>query len=349
MMRRQPISNRSLSSKALPVVFMFSGQGSQYYHMGGELFKRNDLFQREMRRLDALAIDFLGESMIDRVYDVNRRKGDAFDRLLYSHPALFMQQYALSQVLSDLGVRPDVVLGSSLGEFVAAAVARVISVQDALSAVIQQARDLEEHCPPGGMLAVLHDPQLYEATPLIRENSELAGINFDSHFTVSGTREGLHRISDFLNERGINHLLLPLTRGVHSSLIDPAGPPYTAFLRQISFNPPEIPFVSSCRADLMKAIPPDYFWEVARRPIRFQETIRKLESKGDHIYLDLGPSGTLANFVAYLLDNDSDSVYMPILTPFGKDEARFEKAMNHFLKPLAPMSAYKTYEVFETS
>ncbi|MDM8550776.1 ACP S-malonyltransferase [Desulfobacterales bacterium HSG2] len=337
-MQNRYISGKS--GKALPVVFMFSGQGSQYYNMGGELFEKNDLFQREMRLLDALAADLLGESVLDRIYDRNRRKRDTFDRLLYTHPALFMQQYALARTLSETGIKPDFVMGTSMGEFVSAAVAGILSSEDALRAVIRQAEDLEEYCPRGGMLAVLHNPELYDRTPLLRENSEMAGVNFDSHFVVSGTPEGLQRISDFLREKAIAYLLLPLTVATHSSFIDRASPSYRAFLRQLSFNMPEIPFISCSRASLLKEIPSDYLWEVAREPIRFQESIRNSETRGSHIWLDLGPSGTLANFVSYNLDKGSDSVYMSILTPFGNDRASFEKVKKYFSEQPVPVRGH---------
>ncbi len=232
------MQNRYVSEKlgkVLPVVFMFSGQGSQYHYMGGELFEKNDLFQKEMRLLDTFAADFLGESVLDRVYDRNRRKGDTFDRLRYTHPALFMQQYALARTLSETGIKPDFVMGTSMGEFVSAAVAGILSPGDALRAIIRKAEYLEKYCPPGGMLTILHDPELYDRTPLLHENSEMAGINFDSHFIVSGTPKGLKRISDFLREKNVAYLLLPLAFPFLSILLLLTRPPRRTELFSESF------------------------------------------------------------------------------------------------------------------
>jgi len=334
------LQSKYVSGKTLPVVFMFSGQGSQYYHMGRELFEKNDIFKREMRLLDSLVADFLGESVLDRVYDRNRRKEDTFDCLRYTHPALFMQQYALARTLVKTGIKPDFVMGTSMGEFVSGAVSGTLSLGDSLRAVLQQAEHLEKYCPPGGMLTILHHPKLYDKTPLLRENSEMAGINFDSHFIVSGTPEGLKRISDFLWEKNIAYLLLPLGIAFHSSLIDSAGPWYKAFLRELSFNEPQIPFISCSRAGLLKEMPSDYLWEVAREAIRFQESVRNMETRGSYLWLDLGPSGTLANFVSYNLDKSSGSVYIPILTLFGNDIASFEKVKKHFSEQPVPVRGH---------
>ncbi len=311
---------------------MFSGQGSQYYQMGAGLFRTYPFFQKQIRLLDEQAADLMGESVLDCLYDPKRRKSDSFDSLRYSHPALFMQQYALAELLRERGIEPDYVMGTSMGEFVSAAVAGVMSAQDILTMVIQQAKNVEQSCLGGGMLAVLHDPEMYETNPIFKENSTLAAVNTPEHFVVSGTLEGLNRISLFLKEKNIGHLLLPVSGAYHSGQIDPAASVYKEFLRQYGFNEPEIPLISCSRAAILDRIPQDYFWEVVREAIRFRETVQYLENRGTYIYLDLGPSGTLANFLAQNLGPDSESEYLAILTPFGTDEKQFEKVCQFFSK-----------------
>ncbi len=322
-----------------PVVFMFSGQGSQYYQMGNGLFTGRAVFRKWMRRLDGRARDLIGESILERLYDANRRPGDPFVELRYSNPALFMQQYALARELSEAGIEPDLVLGASLGEFVSGAVSGILSVEEGLAAVIQLAEDLERYCSPGGMLAILESPDLYDDTPLLRDNSTLVGVNFDGHFVVSGDDDALGAITDFLLEKDINYLLLPVSKAFHSRRIDSAGPPFTAFLKQKTFAPPGVPFISCSRARRMTTLSSDYFWKVVRRPILFQQTIQTLENDGQPlVYVDLGPSGTLANFVKYNLGRNSASRCLSILTPFGHDEEHLEKALEHLApKTVSPV------------
>ncbi len=100
-----------------PLVFMFSGQGSQYYHMGKELFKENTVFRQSMLEMDAIAARRIGTSIVEEIYHPGKRVSDPFDSILFSHPAIFMIEYSLYKVLEDRGIYPDYVLGSSLGEF----------------------------------------------------------------------------------------------------------------------------------------------------------------------------------------------------------------------------------------
>ena len=301
------------------LVFMFSGQGSQYYQMGKELFEYHPVFQNWMLDLDATAYDICGQSIIDHIYNENRKKSDLFDRTLYTHPAIFMVEYALARVLLEMGIEPDYVLGTSIGEFTSAALADVMTVEESLAALIKQAEILETHCNDGGMLAILHDPSLYHETPYIYENSELASVNFHSHFVISGQIDRLKSIAQCLKEHCISYQLLPVSQAFHSSLIDPAAEIYTEYLNQKSYKPPQIHFISCTYATVLTKINTGYFWEVVRKPIEFQKTLRELEKSGNYIYLDLGPSGTLANFVKYNLPENSGSQSLAILSPFGQD------------------------------
>ena len=187
------------------VVFMFSGQGSHYYQMGRGLFEHNLVFQEWMLEGDKILSEMIGVSIIDQVYNNRYKKIDPFNRTLYTHPAIFLVEYALAQAVIDSGIEPDQVLGTSVGGFAAAALAGVMTFETALTAVVRQAEAIETLCPPGGMMAILNSPDLYFENPLFNENLELAGINFPSHFVVSGKPESLSDIQD-LFKREKNHL-----------------------------------------------------------------------------------------------------------------------------------------------
>ena len=167
-----------------PIVFMFSGQGSQYYQMGKNLFDNCPAFKRWMLRLDGIANKILGNSVIEYVYDESKNKQEQFDRLLYSNPAIFMVEFSLAQVLQEKGIKPDYVLGASLGEYASGAIAGILKYEEALEVLIKQAEIFEETCQKGGMLAILHNAELYENIPAICNNSELVAINFHSHFII---------------------------------------------------------------------------------------------------------------------------------------------------------------------
>jgi trans-AT polyketide synthase/acyltransferase/oxidoreductase domain-containing protein len=149
-----------------PVIFMFSGQGSHYFKMGFEMFEQHQTFKKWMLDLNEIASDMLGESVLDKLYDKTKSKSNLFDQTLYSHPAIFMVEYALAQVLLEDGIEPDYVLGTSMGEFASAAVAGGMKVEEALEALVKQAQVLETHCQKGGMTAIVHNTTLFNEMPI---------------------------------------------------------------------------------------------------------------------------------------------------------------------------------------
>ena len=303
-------------------VFMFSGQGSQYFQMGRALYDHNQTFRDWMLRLDAIARRVAGTSVVGTLYDDARRKGDAFDRTLLTHPAIFMVEYSLAQALMDAGVLPDIVLGVSLGSFAAAAVAGFLDVDDALNAVIGQAVAFEECGEPGGMTAVLASPALFDENFLCG-CSELAAINFSSHFVVSARRTELAEIDAELKKRGVVYQRLPVSFPFHSRWIEGAKARFEPFMRSIRFRKGRLPLVCSDQAAVLPELTEDYFWDIVRHPMRFREAAARLEQHGSRRYVDLGPSGTLATFLKYGMPTTSASTVHAILTPFGGDQKSF--------------------------
>lgn len=303
-------------------VFMFSGQGSHYFQMGRGLFDGNSTFREWIVRLDEIAWRSSGVSIVEALYSDARRKADPFERTLLTHPAIFMVEYALAQALMHAGVRPDMVLGVSMGAFAAAAVAGVIGVEDALLAVIRQAMALEQGCEAGGMAAVMADPALFEEE-FLGGRSELAAVNFSSHFVVSARREELAEIEAALSRRDVGFQRLAVAFPFHSRWMDPAREPFEAFMRGVRCRPGRLPLVCCDQAAALSDLPEGYFWNVVRRPIRFRETIARLEQGGARRYVDVGPAGTLATFVKYGLPAHSASVAHAILTPYGRDQKNF--------------------------
>jgi bacillaene synthase trans-acting acyltransferase len=304
-------------------VFMFSGQGSHYFHMARPLFDQNEVFRKHMLRLDGMARQLSGVSVLEAMYAPTASKADVFDCTRLTHPAIFMVEYSLAHALMDAGVIPEMVLATSLGSFAAACVAGMLDTEAALTAVIQQARALEATCPPGGMIAILTDPALF-AEDFLRTNSELAGINFATHFVVSAPQGKLAVIEAELARRNITYQRLPVSFAFHSRWIDPGKDDFIALTRSLAYRKPQVPLACCARVALLSAAPEAYFWEIARQPIRFRDMIAELESSNDRYrYIDVGPAGTLATFLRYGLEPTSQSTAHPIVTPFGHDQKNF--------------------------
>lgn len=303
---------------AKPVVFLFPGQGSQYYQMGIELYERHSGFRGWIDRMDRRLYQSAGRSVALELYGSGRKTGESLDHLSYSHPAIFMVEYALAQVMIENGVYPDIVLGTSLGEFASCAVAGVIDWETALELVAAQADVVQQTCEPGGMIAIVSDPAMFEQTVELHAHTELAAVNFHSHFVVSGTAEGIRQAEAFLTQTRIAHQVLPVRYGFHSASIDAAEAAYKSYLKGIKFNRPQVKLISGLYGMGITSLSSDYVWDAVRHPIRFLEAIQRL-SPSEYICVDLGPSGTLANFTKHLWKAVSGSGVHSVLSPFQKD------------------------------
>jgi bacillaene synthase trans-acting acyltransferase len=293
-------------------VFMFSGQGSQYYQMGDSLYQTNQTFQEWIGYGDEITRHLLDVSISDVLYNGSHLKQDLFDEILYTHPAIFIIQYALAKTLIKEGIHPDFFLGISLGEITAMALAETMSFEQALSVVIAQAKCLKNYSLKGQMLAVLDAPDHHQKIPY---GIELAGINFSNHFVVSGKAYDIEKFMKTLSEKNIISQKLPVAYPFHSKIIDTAKSSFLAKTKAIQFQKPKIPIVSSMTTKEITEVSVEDLWQSIRAPMRFQKTLINLESQGTFNYIDVGPSGTLANFVKHQLSLTSNSRQQAVMTP----------------------------------
>jgi acyl transferase domain-containing protein len=326
----------------LPVVFMFSGQGSHYYQMAAALYLEHVLFRRHLDQLDATASALMGVSVVEHVYHPGRALKDPFTLTRFSHPGIFMIECALANTLADLGLEPDLLMGASMGTFVAAAIGGSLGQHEALAIVIEQARLLERYCEEGAMLAVLAPPSLYDESAELHATTELAGINMPNHFVVSGHCRDIAQAQSFLDARGVVCQQLNVSHAFHSRHIQHLRPRFLAGLAGTRLRPSRWPIVCNARAEIVHALSHEDLWDIAVKPIRFRDSVAMLESSGSYHYVDLGPSGTLATFVKYCLARDSRSSTHAILTPFGNESPTLNALVERFA---APMSAAPAYQV----
>ncbi|POM26396.1 Polyketide biosynthesis protein BaeE [Actinomadura rubteroloni] len=308
----------------LPIVFMFSGQGSQYYQMGRELYGENAVFRAALRRFDAVAADELGASVLDRVYEAGRRKDEPFTDTRFTHPAIVMVELALAETLRSAGVEPDYVLGYSLGEYAAAVVSGALDGADCLRLLVRQA-DALRASPPGGMLAVLAAPEVFDRVPALRE-CEVAARNAPGHFVVAGPLRVVDRVQAALRDAEVLHQRIPVEYGYHSHLMDHAVGAGEAAFADVAFAAPRVPWISSVDGLPVGRPSAEHFRRVARLPVEFELTMAAMRDRGDFHYFDLGPAGTLHNFVRGNLPPETRSRSLPFLNPFGHDPGPLARA-----------------------
>ncbi|WP_230646885.1 acyltransferase domain-containing protein [Bradyrhizobium sp. Leaf401] len=306
---------------------MFSGQGSQYFQMGRELFERNEYFRTELSKLDAIAAGLLNESVIELLFDERNKKGMPFNNTARTGLAIYMIENVLANCLIMNGVRPDYLLGYSLGTYAAASVANCMDAQQAMATIIKAAAIFEEECELGFMVAVLDDPGAFLSDPWLMTKADLAASNFKGNFVLSSSQDNWVPVKKYLEERGFTFQRLDVSRAYHSRWVDSAEGRFRRTFRSLVCPPPAIPILSCAHGHVLPSLNGSSMWEVSRNTIKFDETIARLECDEPHLYLDVGPAGTLTTCLKYsnLLQPGSEA--LAILTPFGSDLKNFERAL----------------------
>lgn len=313
-----------------PIVWMFAGQGAQYFQMGHDLYKQNTVFRCWMNKLDAIAKDYVEQSIITMLYASRHSKKEVFNQILYTHPALFMVQYSMAQTLLSEGFSiPDYLLGASLGEFIAATLAHVVDVETMFINIIKQAYVFNEYCSGGAMLLVIDDVNTFYNNPIftklctLNDKVELAGINFDRCFVISGLCNSIQKIATQLHKQEIAYQILPVSVAFHSSFMDCAYDSFCTTLgNKTCYAAMRIPILS-CRINIPDIIVPfstNYWWEIIRQPIQFKRVFSNFHKNHKKaLYLDLSPMGSMATFAKHNLFKCEHHRVISIMTPLGHD------------------------------
>lgn len=300
-------------------VFMYSGQGSQYFHMTRELYERHPRYRLWLDYCNEIAEPILGKSIVETVFDPQRRRSDPFDSLADSNAALICVEYSLTRVVLELGCQPDYLLGYSLGEITAAAVAEVLPLEDCIRFAVDFARLLAERTSPAAMLAVVGMSEPPHQGSGLFGGCWVTARNFTGNFVVSGRLADVERLHMALDREGVICQRLPVNYGVHTELIDPVEQMARGLLRTADFANPKIPIISCASGSQVTAVTAEGIWAAMRQPVEFASTIEQMTARGDSDFLDIGPSATLATFVKYLLPAGSSSRQAGTVNRFGND------------------------------
>ncbi|MEL7281108.1 MAG: acyltransferase domain-containing protein [Pseudomonadota bacterium] len=303
-----------------PVIWMFAGQGAQYFQMGRDLYQGHPVFRDWMEHLDQIVVDQIGHSVLAVLYSDTAKISEPFDQLSDTHPALFMVQVAMAKTLEAEGLGPpDILFGFSLGEYVAAALAGAADMSDVLRDLLEHALIYENLARPGAMLLVLDNVANFNTDPIYADPIELAGVNFETCFVVSGPKHAISTLAQNLQTQEVAHQALPLRYAFHSSAIDHMETAIRPGMKRRRWMRGTIPVVGSVDA---AAEPIDFvnrdWWSVVRRPILLGEGLRALHAKyPEATFVDLGPAGNLKTAVQHNIKSLKPSQNHAIVTPFG--------------------------------
>jgi bacillaene synthase trans-acting acyltransferase len=328
----------SPSDRSQRIVFCLGGQGSQYHHMAADLLASDAVFRDCMHEGDRFLRDRHGLAVLAALYDPEKRASEPFDRLEVTHPAIFLMQYALARSLRARGLEPDLVLGVSLGEFVAMAIAGMMSFEAALDAVASLPPLLQASCEPGGMIAVLASSTLGNAPELARR-SEIAGIGSGKTFVLTAPAGELAAIEQILRDRRATFQRMPVPLAFHSRWIEPAEERCRALFAKVALGRPRIPCLSSSAPEPVDAGTPDLLWRTLREPMNVGARIAELEAQGGAVYVDLSPTGANAALARQSFAKGTVSRLAPVVSPFGGNVARLASVISRLLGPEASREA----------
>lgn len=285
---------------ARPVVFMFSGQGAQYVNMALELYQTEPTFREQVDICAELLKPLLGLDLRHVLYPSEENIEKATQQITQTaiaQPALFVIEYALAKLWMEWGVRPQSMIGHSIGEYVAACLADVFSLEDALTLVATRGQ-LMQQLPSGAMLSVPL-PEEKVQTFLGKELS-LAAVNGLSFCVVSGTTEAVEALEKHLAEQGVECRRLHTSHAFHSKMMEPILGSFTEQVKKISLKPPKIPYVSNVTGTWItgaEATNPDYWANHLRSTVRFGEGVQQFLNQSEQILLEVGPGQTLSTLV----------------------------------------------------
>ncbi|HEV2855695.1 MAG TPA: SDR family NAD(P)-dependent oxidoreductase [Thermoanaerobaculia bacterium] len=280
-----------------PVVFLFPGQGAQHVNMGRGLYEREEVFRAEIDHCAERLRPLLNLDLRRVLYPVAGEEEEAareLGRTGLTQPALFVVEYALARLWMSWGVRPQALMGHSIGEYVAACLAGVMSLEDALRLVAARGR-LMESLPAGVMLGVPLAEE--ELAPLLPEGVSIAAINEPARSVASGPEEGIAALERALDEKGVSHRRLHTSHAFHSAMMDPVLDRFTAEVSRVALRNPEIPFISNVTGTWItpeQATDPDYWARHLRQPVRFADGTAELLRDPRRVLLEVGPGRTLA-------------------------------------------------------
>ncbi|WP_308189135.1 non-ribosomal peptide synthetase/type I polyketide synthase [Nostoc mirabile] len=287
-------------SSECPVIFMFSGQGAQYVNMARDIYQNEAVFREQVDYCAELLRPELGLDLRDILYpdsDFTDEAAQQLQQTAIAQPALFTIEYALAKLIESWGVRPQSFIGHSIGEYVAACLAGVFSLEDGLSLVAARGRMMQQ-VSGGAMLAIPLPEQ--EVQPLLGKELSIAAINGPSLCVVSGLKEAVEVLENQLTQQGLECRRLHTSGAFHSQMMEPILKPFAERVKQVNLNPPQIPYLSNVTGNWIteaQATDPDYWAKHLRHTVQFALSLEELLKEPDQILLEVGPGQTLSTLV----------------------------------------------------
>ncbi len=305
-------TNRNKSPKT---IWLFPGQGSQFPKMGFDLYQKNSIFKDYFDRCVEILTPLLGLDIREILFPADediKKSQENLKQTKITQPVLFAFEYALAKTLEKFNVKPFAMIGHSVGEYVAACIAGVFSLEDGLKLITKRG-ELMQSLPHGSMLAVSLSEK--EIQPYISEKVSLATINSPNMCVLSGETDEVEKVKEQLDAKDIFCRLLQTSHAFHSAMMEPILGEFRDVINSLTLNKPQIPFISNLTGKRItdeEATDAEYWVKHIRNAVRFSENVEQLLDEGELIWLEVGAGQTLANLTKQHFENPNSATIVQL-------------------------------------
>jgi acyl transferase domain-containing protein/acyl carrier protein len=290
--------------------------------MGRELYDTQPVFRKNLDRCNEILRAYLKKPLLEVIYPEVNVSGDLLlNETAYTQPALFALEYSLAELWKSWGIKPHAVMGHSVGEYAAACVAGVFSLEDGLKLIAERGRMMQSLPRNGEMTSVqTNEERVISAIAKHTDDVSVAAMNGPRSIVISGKSETVRRISDMLKNEGVKVKKLEVSHAFHSPLMEPMLADFEKTLNSVSFHAPRIALVSNLTGDFAGSdmASAEYWLKHVRRPVRFSDSMENLHRKGYEVFMEIGPKPVLLGMGRLCLPKDA-GLWLPGLRPNRSD------------------------------
>lgn len=304
-----------------PIAFLFTGQGAQYGGMGQQLYESEPLFRETMDHCATLLTPYLDISLLEVLYPTEGEENPLIHETAYTQPALFALEYSLATLWQSWGIRPTHVMGHSVGEYVAACVAGIFSLEDGLKLIAERGR-LMQSLPQEGEMAIIFatESDVSQAIAPFANQISIAAVNGATNLVISGERKAVQAVVAQFEEKDVRTRALTTSHAFHSHLMTPILDKFESVAASVTQNVPQMSVISNVTGQPLDTNRPPtaaYWRDHVRGAVRFSTAIDYLAEIGCKTFVEIGPNPTLLGMARRCLP-DVDGKWLPSIRK-GRD------------------------------